>query len=258
MAPPDPDAWWSPVPGGPPVPDAGPPYAGFEHAGSEHAGFDQPYTQPYPADGPARAAPAYGPGPVAPGPRLADGPRRSRRRLLPAVTAGVLVLVLGGALGVRAVTSATKVLHDGARTLSVTVPRSWFDNTGEPGTDPDVPPVLAASNLWQSQRIEVDRFGVEEGDTLASFHAEGVDAECAQWSCTSRTAPERLSVAGHLALEQVVTHPADADGGASTSLTLTVWLDGRAVEVYGLATSSGTTAPDATTLRRVAASLELL
>jgi hypothetical protein len=175
-----------------------------------------------------------------------------------ALTVAVLVLVVGVGLTVRQVGSATKVLHDGARTLSVTVPRSWYDNTGEPGTDPDVAPVLAASNLWQSQRIEVDRFRVEDDATLAGFHAEGVDAECARWSCSSRTGPTGLRVAGHEALEQVVTHPADADGGATTSLTLTIWLDDGAIEVYGLATSSGATAPDARTLRRVASSLVLL
>lgn len=240
MAPPDPDAWWSPVPGGAHVPDA--PYAGHGGEGPSAAAWAAPTSTPAPADGS-----------VVPG-----RSRHPRRRLLLILTVGVLVLVVGGALTVRAVTSGTKVLYDGARTLSVTVPRSWYDNTGEPGTDPDVPPVLAASNLWQSQRIEVDRYPTADDDTLATFHAEGVDDECAHWACTSRTSPRRLSVAGHEALEQVVTHPADADGGASTSLTLTVWLDDRAVEVYGLATSSGTTAPDAATLRRVAASLELL
>ena len=174
------------------------------------------------------------------------------------VVVGVLVLVLAGGLAVTLAVTGTKVLYDSARTVSVAVPRSWYDNTGEPGTDPDSPPVIAASNLWQSRRVEVDRFAVEDGDTLESFHGEGVDRECAGWPCSSRSGPRELVVAGHPALEQLVTHAADADGGASSSLTLTVWLDDRVVEVYGLATGSGTTPPDARALHDVATSLTLL
>lgn len=232
----DPDAWWSPVPGRAPEP---------AREGAADLGAPQP----------------AGPGATwepRPGGSASPRPRRAWPRRLLVVGAVLLVLVVAAVLTVRAVVSATKVLYDAPRTLSVSVPRSWFDNTGAPGVDPDAPPVLAASNLWQSQRIEVDRFEVEAGDTLAAFHAEGVDDECARWTCTTRTAPQQLSVAGHEALEQVVTHPAEPGSGASSSLTLTVWLDDGAVEVYGLATSSGPTAPDASNLRRVAASLQLL
>lgn len=174
------------------------------------------------------------------------------------VGAGALVLLLGTVLAVALGLTGTKVLYDSARTVSIAVPRSWYDNTGGPGADPDEPPVIAASNLWQSKRVEVDRYDVEDGDTLESFHVEGVDRECASWPCSGRTQPRALSVAGRPALEQVVTHAGDADGGASSSLTLTVWLDDEAVEVYGLATAAGTTPPGPEPLQEVAASLRLL
>ncbi|SEP84211.1 hypothetical protein [Microlunatus flavus] len=233
MSAPDPDAWWSPVPGPPPA--------------------AQPAPDAYGATPPWSARPLPGPDPAEPTPRR---PRQSRTWWVAGV--GALVLAVAAGLVVVLVVRGTKVLYDSARTVSVQVPRSWYDNTGEPGSDPGSPPVIAASNLWQSRRVEVDRFDTEDGDTLESFHAEGVDRECAGWPCSSRSGSRRLVVAGHPALEQVVTHPADGDGGASSSLTLTVWLDDRAVEVYGLATSSGDDPPDAAPLERVATSLQLL
>ncbi len=165
------------------------------------------------------------------------------------VVCAVLTLVLGR--------PGTKTLMDPAGSVSVAVPRSWYDNTGDPGSDPDAPPVLAASNLWQSRWVEVDRFGVDDHDDLWSFHTEGVDHECASWTCTHQSGPTSLRVGGHEALEQVVTHPADADGGASSSLTLTVWLGDDAVELYAVATAVGDTPPDDAPLKAIAASLRL-
>jgi hypothetical protein len=223
---PDPDAWWSPIPG-PTRPTA------------------------------AAAAPA--PAALPPAPLGVGGVPAGRRRW-PWVVAGATALVLAvcAVLALALGRAGTKTLMDPAGTVSVAVPRSWYDNTGDPGSDPDEPPVLAASNLWQSRWMEVDRFPVGEDDDLRSFHAEGVDHECAATTCTHRTGPTALTVAGHEALEQVVTHPSDADGGASSSLTLTVWLDGEAVELYAVATATGDTPPDAAPLEAIAASLRFL
>ena len=227
------DAWWSPIPGAP------------EERGPDlpAAPYPSPYSAPYAAP-PASAAPAVA----------------GRRRRWPWVVSGatVLVVVLCAVLALAGGRAGTKTLIDPGGTVAVAVPRSWYDNTGDPGTDPDAPPILAASNLWQSRWLEVDRFEVDDADDLRSFHAEGVDRECAGWTCTTRSGPRALTVAGHDALEQVVTHPSDADGGASSSLTLTVWLDDEAVELYAVATAGGDTAPDAAPLEVIAASLRLL
>lgn len=176
--------------------------------------------------------------------------------LVSAATAFVLVVcaVLAFALG----RAGTQTLTDPTGSVAVAVPRSWYDDTPDPGSDPDAPPILAASNLWQSRWMEVDRFEVGATDDLRSFHAEGIDHECGGWTCTQRSGPKSLTVAGHDALEQVVTHPADADGGASSSLTLTVWLGDEAVELYAVATAVGDTPPDAAPLEAIAASLQLL
>ena len=194
--------------------------------------------------------------PALPTPPAAGPARRRWPWLVSGAT--VLVLLTCAALALALGRAGTKTLIDPAGTLAVAVPRSWYDNTGDPGSDPDAPPVLAASNLWQSRWMEVDRFQVDDGDDLRSFHADGVDHECAGWTCTKRTDPKALSVAGHDALEQVVTHPSDADGGASSSLTLTVWLDGEAVELYAVATAVGDTPPDPAPLEAIAASLRFL
>ncbi|GAA3565615.1 hypothetical protein GCM10022197_21870 [Microlunatus spumicola] len=227
----DPDAWWSPVPGPSEPPARADAYA------------------PTDAQGPWSAEPPWSaPGPAAPG-----------RRRWPWVVSGLtaLVLVVAG-LGLALGRTGTKTLTDAGGTVSVAVPRSWYDNTGEPGSDPDFPPVLAASNLWQSRWVEVARFDVDDGASLRSFHDEGVEHECATWACTHRSGPHTLVVGGHDAIEQVVTHARDADGGASSSLTLTVWLDDEAVELYAVATATGSTPPDAASLERIAASLRLL
>lgn len=169
-----------------------------------------------------------------------------------------MVLVVCSVLAVVLGPARTKTLMDPARTVAVAVPQSWYDNSGEPGSDPDAPPILAASNLWQSRWMEVARFEVGDSDDLRSFHAEGVDHECAGWTCTERSGPRARTVAGHEALEQVVTHPSDADGGASRSLTLTVWLDDEAVELYAVATASGDTPPGPAPLEAIAGSLRFL
>jgi hypothetical protein len=168
------------------------------------------------------------------------------------------VLVVCAGLAVTLGRATTKTLMDPARTMSIAVPRSWYDNSGDPGSDPDSPPVLAASNLWQSRWVEVDRYDVDDTTSLRDFHAEGVDDECSSWTCSDRSGPKPLRVSGHDALEQVVTHPSDADGGATSSLTLTVWLDDEAVELHAVATGSGDTPPRAAPLEAIATSLRLL
>lgn len=226
------DAWWSPIPGAP-QPDPG------SRSGPPAAPYPQPYAAPPASSVPAAAA---------------------TRRRWPWVVSGatVLVVVVCAVLALAGGRAGTKTLIDPGGTVAVAVPRSWYDNTGDPGTDPDTPPILAASNLWQSRWLEVDHFEVDEADDLSSFHTEGVDHECAGWPCTARSGPRALSVGGHDALEQVVTHPSDADGGASRSLTLTVWLDDGAVELYAVATAGGDTPPEAAPLEVIAASLRLL
>lgn len=231
MPEPDQDAWWSPIPGPPQL-------------------IGQPTGQPT----------ALWTGPPGPSTTADDHAARTTRRRWPWVVGGATALVLVGCsvLALALGGAGTKTLMDPAGTVAVAVPRSWYDNTGDPGSDPDAPPILAASNLWQSRWIEVDRFDVEADDDLRSFHAEGIDHECAGWTCTHRSGPKVLTVAGHDALEQVVTHPSDADGGASSSLTLTVWLGDEAVELYAVATASGDTPPDAAPLATIAGSLRLL
>ena len=154
--------------------------------------------------------------------------------------------------------SENRTLMDASGTVSIAVPRSWYDDTGDLGSDPDESSVLAASNLWQSRWVEVDRYEIDDGDTLQSFHAEGVDHECAHRRCSTRTGPRVLIVAGHDALEQGVTHPGDADDGATRSLTLTVWLDDEVVELYTEATATGDTPPGAAPLEAIATSLRLV
>lgn len=213
----DPDAWWSPIPGA-----------------------------ALPVDDPRSVR------------QSTSNEVLDRRRgpwALGGAVAALLVVCALLALGLGR--PVTKTLTDPTGTVSVAVPRSWHDDSGDPGVDPDSTPVLAASNLWQSRWTEVDRFEVDGTDDLMSFHTDGVDHECAAWSCTHRSGPSHLTVAGHEALEQVVTHPADADGGASSSLTLTVWLDDEAVELYAVATAVGDTPPDAEPLETIAASLQL-
>jgi hypothetical protein len=224
----DQDAWWSPIPGAPePSPGSRP---GLPAA---------PYAAPIASDAPAV---------------------RPRRRRWPWVVSGatVLAVVVCAVLALAGGRAGTKTLIDPAGTVAVAVPRSWYDNTGDAGSNPDAPPILAASNLWQSRWMEVDRFDVDDVDDLRTFHTEGVDRECAGWPCTTRSGPRALTVGGHEALEQVVTHPSDANGGASSSLTLTVWLDDEAVELYAVATAGGDTPPDAAPLEAIATSLRLL
>lgn len=215
----DDDAWWSPIPG--------------------------PVGGPAPAEAPA-----------APPPASADRARRRWPWFVGGATA--LVVLACAVLGVALGRAGTQTLMDPAGTVAVAVPRSWYDNTGDRSSDPGSPPVLAASNLWQSRWMEVVRFDVDEGTDLRSFHEEGVDEECGSWTCTHRSTPRALTVGGHDALEQVVTHASDADGGASSSLTLTVWLDDEAVELYVVATAVGSTPPDPAPLETIAASLRFL
>ena len=229
----DPDAWWSPVPG---LPPSSPPPAETTHPG------------PWPAPGLDASRPDL----------PAAGARRRRTRpwvvggaaAVALLVCGVLVATLGGA--------ATKTLMDPDGTVSIAVPRSWYDNSGDPRADPDEPAVLVSSNLWQDRWVVVDRWDVDDDDTLASFHEEGVSHECAQQRCASRSGARSLDVGGHVALEQVVVHPSDATSGASTLVVLTVWLDDRAVEVYAGATADGDTAPDPAPLETIAGSLRVL
>ncbi|MGI3785752.1 MAG: hypothetical protein ACRYG2_33825, partial [Janthinobacterium lividum] len=155
----DPDAWWSPVPG-----------------------WAEPALDPRSA--PPAAGPTWPPGPPA-------VPQRRRWTWVLSASAASL-LVVCAVLALAFGRPGTTTLMDPAGTVSVAVPGSWYDNTGDPGSDPDEPPVLAASNLWQIRWMEVDRFDVDDTDDLWSFHTEGVDHECASWTCTHRSGPERL------------------------------------------------------------------
>jgi hypothetical protein len=227
------DAWWSPVPGSaPPAPTP----------------LDPGYGQAWRAADPYAGAPRP----------VAAGSRRPARWSWVVAATTAAVLVVCSLLAVTLGRTGTQTLTDDSGTVSITVPRSWYDDTGSSRKDEDDPAVLAASSLFQSRWVEVDRYAVDDGDTLRSFHADGVDDECASWTCTDRTGPEVLTVGGHDALEQVLSHPSDADGGATRTLTLTVWLDDEAVELYTVATAIGDRPPAAAPLQAVAASLRLV
>ena len=235
MPPSDPDAWWSPVPGAP-APDA---------LAAPTTASDPGYRQLWRGADPYALPNASAARPVA--------------RRWPGVVGWTtpFLLVVCSVLAVTLGPSETRTLMDESGTVSIAVPRSWYDDTGTLGSGPDEPSVLAASNLWQSRWVEVDRFDVDDDDSLQSFHADGIDHECASRRCTGRTGPQALAVAGHDALEQVLTHPGDADTGATRSLTLTVWLDDEVVELYTEATATGDTPPAVAPLEAIAASLRL-
>jgi hypothetical protein len=156
--------------------------------------------------------------------------RPSRRRALaPIVVPQVLTVVL--AVGALTYFAGDEAMSDEADRVTVSVPRSWTDQTAaaaEVWDDDERGPALAVGNFLGDRHIDV--VVAPRTVELARRHAADVDRLCSDLACVSRGQPAAVEVNGRPGVQQVLAH-----AGAEWTVLLTLESAEQLVAVTGRA-----------------------
>jgi hypothetical protein len=161
-----------------------------------------------------------------PEPALLRPPRR--RGLAPVVVPQVLTVVL--AVGALTYFAGNEPMSDEAGRVTVSVPRSWTDQTAAAveARDDEREPALAVGNFLGDRHIDV--VVAPRTVELARQHAADVDRLCYDLACVSRGQPAAVEVNGRPGVQQVLAH-----AGAEWTVLLTVESAEQLVTVTGRA-----------------------
>ena len=163
-------------------------------------------------------------------------PRKTRTGLIVLLIALPLALVIAVSAALISTLDGDKQLSDAEGRVTVTVPRTWSDDTAEDAgervehgkqdeynyTIPD----LETGGFVGSLEVYVE----DQAAARANAHTAAVNEQCELMGCISRGRPNRVEVGGRPGTEQVLEHPED-----ESTIVLTVESENLVVTLLGAA-----------------------